>query len=435
MIESMDILSKLNTSKVVIGIDLGDITSQISYGYLGQEVPETLSLVAGGEQYNIPTLLCKRDGVNQWFYGREAKKKQDEGTLIENLLTLAKEGNLVVIEETQFEPIELLILYVKKLFSLLSTVIGTDKYATVIFTLDVLDNKTIEILDQITASLDLKTEHISYQSHEESFFSYMLHQEKMLWSSQVVVCDASDGIFKTLRMEMNRKTTPMIALIEKEIHPEIILSNIPEKKEEEDAFYKRLDGKIASVMTQLCGDRNITSAYLIGDSFAGEWYKQSLRFLCMGRRVFQGNNMYSKGACYSGIDKLTDAQITKEFVFLGKDKLKANVGMRVFRKGEEGYFALLDAGHSWYEVKKEFDLILDSGNQIDILATPLNGKEPIVATITLTGIPVRAKRASRIHMTVKMTGENTIHITIKDMGFGEFFKSSDLVWTEEFEIS
>ncbi|NTV79050.1 MAG: hypothetical protein HGA25_07940, partial [Clostridiales bacterium] len=25
--------------------------------------------------------------------------------------------------------------------------------------------------------------------------------------------------------------------------------------------------------------------------------------------------------------------------------------------------------------------------------------------------------------------------TIKDMGFGEFFKASDLVWTEEFEIS
>ncbi|NTV79772.1 MAG: hypothetical protein HGA25_11740, partial [Clostridiales bacterium] len=381
MIESMDILSKFNTSKAVIGVDLGDITSQISYGYLGQEVPETVSLVAGGEQYNIPTLLCKREDVNQWFYGREALKKKDEGTLVTNLLTHAKEGTLIAIEETQFEPMELLILYVKKLFSLLSTVIGTDKYAAVIFTLDVLDNKMIEILDLLTASLNLKTDQVSYQSHEESFFSYMLHQDKILWSNQVIVCDASAGFIKTLRMEINRKTSPQIALIEKEVYPDIKLTMIPEKKEEQDSLYKLMDGTIAAMLIKLCGDKNITAAYLIGDAFTGEWYRQTLRFLCKGRRVFQGNNMYSKGACYSGMDKLTDALITKEYVFLGKDKLKANVGMRVYKKGEEGYFALLDAGHNWYEAKKEFDLILDSGNQLDILATPLNGKEPIVATI------------------------------------------------------
>ena len=59
--------------KIIIGYDLGNAFSQISYSYLSQDCEvETLSCVAGEEHYNIPTVLCKRQGTGQWLFGREA---------------------------------------------------------------------------------------------------------------------------------------------------------------------------------------------------------------------------------------------------------------------------------------------------------------------------------------------------------------------------
>lgn len=60
-----------NGGKLIVGYDLDDEYSQISYCMADGDV-ETLSSVAGTENYNIPTVLCKREGVNQWFCGREA---------------------------------------------------------------------------------------------------------------------------------------------------------------------------------------------------------------------------------------------------------------------------------------------------------------------------------------------------------------------------
>ena len=64
--------------KLVVGYDLGNEFSQISVAASGSGDVTTLSQTAGEENFNIPTVWCKRIGVNQWFYGKEAAKT--EGT-------------------------------------------------------------------------------------------------------------------------------------------------------------------------------------------------------------------------------------------------------------------------------------------------------------------------------------------------------------------
>ena len=98
-----------NSKKVAVGYDLGKAASQISYCVLDTDEVETVSSVAGTEQYNIPTVLCKRSGVNQWFYGKEALKyaKEEEGILVEDLLTLAERGEEVMIEGEGYDPTEI----------------------------------------------------------------------------------------------------------------------------------------------------------------------------------------------------------------------------------------------------------------------------------------------------------------------------------------
>lgn len=55
----------LNSEKIIVGYDLGNEYSQISFSRSEAGEVETISQVAGTEIYNIPTVLCKRNGVNQ----------------------------------------------------------------------------------------------------------------------------------------------------------------------------------------------------------------------------------------------------------------------------------------------------------------------------------------------------------------------------------
>jgi hypothetical protein len=48
---------------------------------------------------------------------------------------------------------------------------------------------------------------------------------------------------------------------------------------------------------------------------------------------------------------------------------------------------------------------------------------------------MRPRKTSRIRMTVSMKNENIVKFHMIDMGFGEFYKSSGMEWTEELDLS
>ena len=406
--------------KIFVGYDLGNLYSQISYCTLENNEPETLSQIAGGESYNIPTVLCKRQGVNQWFYGKDAYKRaeQQEGFLVTNLVQLAKDGQKVLVEDEEFDPVSLLTLFVKRSMALLVSITDTDKIDALMITCENLDNRMVEILNMVVAGLSLKTKTIFFQGHVESFYYYTIHQPPELWNRQVLVCDYNADQIKVYRLECNRRTTPVVAFVDEESYP----------------FLKKEDEELLSVLKMVCEGRMISSVYLIGEGFDEEWMKESLRYLCRGHRVFQGNNLYSKGACFGIQEKLSASEVGKTHVFLGNEKLKANIGMKVLRQGEDSYYALLDAGTSWFEAHNSLDVLLPAGNTFTLVITPLNGRDIKYAQVTLEGLPNRKNAASRLKLTISMTSENTILLEVEDLGFGELFPSSRQKWTESFEV-
>lgn len=100
-----------------------------------------------------------------------------------------------------------------------------------------------------------------------------------------------------------------------------------------EAYKQALDKAFLRLAELSFGSRAVSSVFLIGDGFSEEWMKDSLRFLCRGRRVFQGNNLFSKGACNGMQERIHVSPTGREYIFLGNDKLKANVGMDVMRQG------------------------------------------------------------------------------------------------------
>ena len=79
---------KVHKGSVLVGYDLGNNYSQISYCVYGEDKVESVATVIGTKQYHIPTVLCKRKGAGQWFYGKDALKNssEEEGFLVTDLI-------------------------------------------------------------------------------------------------------------------------------------------------------------------------------------------------------------------------------------------------------------------------------------------------------------------------------------------------------------
>lgn len=437
MLIDKSVLGKKNADKYFVGYDLGNLISQISYCSIAEKEPETVAVVAGSQQFNIPTVLSKRQEVNQWYFGKEAVKYHQEKSCVylDGLLEKARKKESILVEDTEYHPVALLALFMKRSLSLLSLLIPLDKVEAMMITVDDLDYEMMEVLTEVVLQMNLKTKQIYFQSHMESFFHYVIRQPKELWNHQVVAFDFTADYLKSYRLEMNRHTTPMVAFIEKQhIHQ---INRVIEEQPGEDFGIKDkglADDLFYKICEETVSGRIVTTVYLVGEGFQGDFTKKSLPFLCNTRRVFGGNNLYSKGACFALWDKLELSESSRAYIFLGEDKLKANLGINLWKRREIIYLPLLDAGVNWYDAKSEVDVTLHQGNTICLLATPLNGKNKREYIMTLDCLPERPEKTTRLRIILDMKSEQIAHITVLDLGFGSVFQSSNLKWEEEFAI-
>lgn len=444
--KAIDEIGKKN--KVVIGFDLGNNTSQISLCRIEQSMPDTISLVAGAEEYNIPTVLCRRTLEDEmknstqtvrglWAMGKEALQlyEQKHGVLVEDLLLLAKNGVKVQVGEEEFEAEELLEVFLRKCFGLISSYTRVEDVICIMFTLKDMNAELMKMIKRIVKRIDKGRAQVSFMTHEDCFYQYMIHQPEEMWLHDVLLYEYRvDGI-RSFCMRLNRNTRPIVAFMEKEQFPQMKMSEVSNMKaEQKTAFFRQLDDAFLEITREQCEGKNITSVFLLGDVFSKEWCRESLRFLCKNRRVFQGNNLFSKGACYGARERVVPSVLSKEYVYLSEEKLKANIGIECNKGSQKGYQPLLDAGTNWFDAKKEMDFILAKHNGVLLTVTPLNGGRQRIAEITLEGLQVRGNRTNRIGLSVYMENADTVAIEIEDKGFGEFFPSTGQRWKESFSI-
>lgn len=423
-----------NARRYVLGYDLGEEVSQISFLASDTDLPETLSVLAGAEAYNIPTVLAKRKDVNQWFYGKEAisKIEADEAVRVDNLIENARLDKRVNVDGTGYDPVSLLSLFVKRTLSLLSMEMSMDMVDAIAFTTKNMDTRMIEVLSEVTGALSLPVKNLFYQSYEDSLYHYMLYQPEDLLSHAVIACDYSFGEMTVYDMKLNHKTKPIVVTVDKYSYDGMALSEgkLSDNTSDRAEQITRLDNSFLEFSENAMEGRIVSSVFLLGEGFRTQWMQKSLEFLCRTRRVFQGNNLFSKGASIAAREKVGPSSRMEKYVLLDGGKLKSNVGMMAKKQGQKVYNALLDAGENWYDISMVLDIILDDENSIDIMITPLTGGEKYVHKILLEGLPERPPRTTRLRMKVVMTAADKVNVHIEDMGFGELYEASGMFWDE-----
>lgn len=423
-------------TEYVIGYDLNESVSQISFSEIHDGRLKAVGGDSGDEKLGIPTVLCKRNGVNQWYFGREAMScaSRGDGTLVGKLISFAKAGARLEIEGEAYDPLDLLVLFFKRSLNIIAPYVNPSAVVKLVITVDFLDQKMIEILEKIVSSVAIDRDRILFQTYDESIYYYMIHQQMELWKNNVMVFDYSNDFLKTYELWFNRNTTPKVGFVDYVGYEHIKMPQFMIGGEFDENPAERLDELFLQTIRSYFAGRAIGSVYLIGEGFDSDWFMRTKEFLLMGRHVFQGKNLYSKGACFCASDKYLPKDINGTHIFLGKDKLKANTGIKMRVNGEQEYVVLVDAGETWYDAENSLEFILEEGDTVDVIVTPLDGGRQRVEEIKLSGLPNRPPRATRLRLEATFESDVKMHVKISDLGFGEFYISSGKVWERDIEF-
>lgn len=414
--------------EIVIGYDINEYYAQISYAAEGME-PETLQFPSRKEGGNIETALCKRAGVNQWFCGKEAVKKgvSGDGTLVEHLWKQMEQQETVVIEKKEYRTVKLCNLFLARTLAWAVQRLEEIHDEPVIIRAMVLTaepwNETIRAYaDELTEGLPVERERIILQGHEDSLYAYLVHQPERLLGYETGVYDLTGEMLISYRISMNHKTRPIVTTIEKEYVEAIVKKKHYASIMEHDRKMEELDLALKEYAETFTKGRIVTALYLIGEGFSDEWYKESLKVLCRNRKVFAGNNLFGKGACYSAAMRIWPDAANDRFLFFGKDMLRYNVGVAMWNGDEETYVPLLDAGTSWYEAKAELTFMMEEAETIELLVTPIDGSGTYKETLHLPVMPTRAYRSFRMSLTARMQSVSRLSVSVTDEGFGEIYE-------------
>ena len=401
----------------VIGIELNDKMCQVSFYDEGIREPHTME--ANADNYQIPLVIGRKGG--SWVYGKEAQKEDAVGNAVcvYDLLSFAKSHELIQLGDKMYEGIWLLSMYIQLVLK------NYKKIDSIAFTIPAMDVDLVQILKSVGQKLGVPKEHIYVQDYKESFCYYMFYQPKELWQYEAALFYCDKDVVKAFMLRKLKTgfgkgrdsfvTVDEVASAEmKELREVYPVLNVDKAKDADEAF-KRF---IQSVFDK----RLISSVFLTGEGFENNWYPNSLRTLCNGRRAFQGNNLYSKGACYAAYNRAVEHQHIP--VYLDETKMTEQICFKLRVRGVEEWYPIVSWGTRWYEGDRQFDILLEDTEDIEIHVESLEKKEMEVIRVPMEGLPKRGNYTLRLQVSIVFDDEKTCRITWKDVGFGTFFEPS-----------
>lgn len=404
---------------MIVGIDYSDEYTQISYYKKEMEKPKSVSLIHDEQKYQIPTVLGKNRNTGEWCIGAQALQMEalGEGTVIKKFVEGISLGRKFVLEEQEVTYVQVFQLYIEFLLKLVKDVSEGVASQRIVFTLENADKDMIELLKDSVQGLGISRDKAAVLCHSECFGLYMLNQPEELWANETVLYDFNQDHFKSYRMKAEKGRIPHVITIEEEDYS----SKIFVKMLDSEKQMQKADQKFLEIIELGISSRIVSSVYLLGGGFARQWYEKSIASLCAKRRVFQGQNLYSLGACYSMKEQ------EKEVLLLCRGRTLINISLLIEHHGSNRHLLLSKAGTNWYHAGAKTECILDDIRTIQLTLTSPVNKGSRTISIDLEGFPYRPNKTTRIELVIAYQNEKQFMVIVKDKGFGELFKASDKV--------
>lgn len=79
----------------------------------------------------------------------------------------------------------------------------------------------------------------------------------------------------------------------------------------------------------------LSSLYMTGEGFEEEWCQDVFKQLCVGRRLFLGNNLFVSGACFAAREMGEDRRL-QEYLMMDENMVSSRITMDIYRHGKAG---------------------------------------------------------------------------------------------------
>lgn len=291
----------------------------------------------------------------------------------------------------------------RKLWKMLSPYGDQESLEYLIFCLEENTEKMRDMLLEIVKIYNISREKVRFLDRSESFCAYVFHQGGDLLAHNALLIENHGGQKEMFLLHKHSRTVPVVADVR-------------------DLSQKSLD--------EIFSEHGISSVFLLGDDFEEPWMQEHMHLLRNGRRVFVGKNLYVKGACYRGMELKEGRQ---DYLYLGPEKVCCNIALRSEYGGQESYLPVVEGGKHWYESSASLDVLLMDEPELEFAVIPIHGREKQTTLIRLEHLPVRPERTTRLHIEIKFLNPNHAKLLVRDLGFGELFPQSDMVYEGELQ--
>lgn len=286
-----------------------------------------------------------------------------------------------------------------------------------------------EALKEACQMAGFARENVFLQTHRESFCCYTLHQRKDVWLHKVALFEYEDEKIFSYVMDIDYRTKP--ALVSAEPGPEAVIRR---NGEEDDAWDKLRDQAFLALIQETFQGEPYSAAFLIGDRFDKSWAVESVQMLCRRRHVFQGQNLYTKGACYAAMQRMGIGKKLDHYLYYSEDTVEKNLSMQMEIRGKAGDYQLISAGVNWFEAEHTCEFLISGTNKVVIYAKSIHGGGLESYSIELKGLPKSEDRTRRLMLKLKFIARGRCRATVRDLGFGEFYPSTGSVWESVLEV-
>ena len=414
---------------IYVGIDFCNDFSQVSYYNFTDNEPVSVGFSAPDNGYNIPSVISKTIGKEQWFAGDEAKNSAalGEAVSVDNLLVKARERNPVTVDDISYMPADLIGIFLNEILQSVKIAAGVDEIEKVCITLENFNISILNIIAEVMDRLGYKGDKVCYASHTESFVYYSLCQKPELWKNDVVLFEYNEnGLkFRQLNIAVFRGQK-LVMTNEVDYSDEMSYSLIENK-----ASSEYLDKKLTEIAVKQFEKKTISTVYLTGKAFSNELSAPDfIKTICDRKKAFSGQNLYVKGACYQAYETSIGSRM-KEFILACPERITTGVEIKIQDRGKDKILRIVRPGVNWFGVNCSYNLIVDDTEELEIFLSPVDTVEKQVVRVSLKDFPKRPRRTTLITLNISFTSDRRCHLMVIDKGFGEFFASSGRVINEE----
>lgn len=420
-----------DNQRLLVGIDLCNDYTQITCYDERIFEPVPVGNDFGEEEYKrIPTVAAVRQDTKEWLFGEQAKAlaEEEKTQVLTDIVDHICEGETYQVWGVEKDGTQVLGKFLRYVLMLLKKDYPNDTIKKLVISVE---EKKQPLLQAVYAGLEklgIYKDRVSIQGHKQSYMYYALSQNRELWMNDVGLFEYTKKGLHYYQISIDRRSVKLIVGVKEKECSDTMDYALLQEADSEDVKQAFLNVAGALLHRQL-----VSTLYVTGEGFEYDFAKDALVELCNGRRVFKGQNLYTKGACYAARE-LSGGGKLEGCIFLDDEMIESNISIRVYKDAKQEEIMLANAGTAWYEIDKSIDFIPDDEDEIQLTTQNVMKREKKAHLLSLVGIAGRENRMTRFTIRIRFADVKTCIVTLKDNGFGEYVPSSNRIWERTIKL-